>query len=81
MKTMKKLGIVCLMLTVLLVVGGSAGAADTGAGKKLGIMWIGKSGMAKRVNSGLEAQLQAKAPGIALEYNKESYLQVPLIRL
>ncbi len=40
-------------------------------GKKIGVMWIGSSGMAKRVNKGLEDFLKQKAPGLDLEFKKE----------
>jgi len=39
--------------------------------QNLGVLWIGKSGMAQRVLSGLEAQLAAKSPGISIEVKSE----------
>jgi len=51
-------------LALVLVFVTSAQAED----KQVGVLWIGKSGMAERVSKGLVAQLKEKAPAIAVEF-------------
>jgi len=41
------------------------------AGKKVGVMWIGKSGMCEQVVSGFTDFLQKNAPEITVEYQKD----------
>lgn len=61
---MKKQVVNLLLVAVMLVfASGMAQAAD----KKIGVMWIGKSGVAESVSQGLISVLEEKAPGIEIE--------------
>jgi putative ABC transport system substrate-binding protein len=46
-------------------------AQDNKGPKKIGILWIGKSGMANRVLNGVKLQLQVKAPDMQIEIKPE----------
>ena len=62
--------IATLVVTPILLILMIAGIANAGE-KSVGIMWMGKSGMAKRVSKGLTARLREKAPDINLEFKME----------
>ena len=64
-----------LFLSFLLVIFVSA----SGYAQEVGVAWVGKSGMANRVNQGLTDALKTLAPDVKLEHHKE--LPQPMIWL
>ena len=56
-----------LFLSFLLVIFVSA----SGYAQEVGVAWVGKSGMANRVNQGLTDALKTLAPDVKLEHHKE----------
>lgn len=70
MKTTVRYLSIAVTVAIALIFNGVAGS-ESGAGKKLGIMWMGESGMAERVFEGLMARLEAEASGMAVEVQKE----------
>lgn len=59
-----------LLLTVVLVLCFSV-SPSLASEKEIGVAWVGKSGMAKRVSSGFEKGMRELAPQLKLEFHKE----------
>jgi putative tryptophan/tyrosine transport system substrate-binding protein len=57
-----------LVLLALVFSIGLAVGSEPGAGKKIGVMWMTKSGMADRVARGFMGRIKELAPGVELEF-------------
>ncbi len=57
-----------LVLLALMSSSGSAVGSEPGTGKKIGVMWVTKSGMADRVASGFIGRIKELAPGLEMEF-------------
>ncbi len=62
--------LVGIALAVVLAISSSLFAA-AGDGKKVGVLWVHKSGMAQRVLDGMQQTLTKSAPGISVEVIKD----------
>ncbi len=65
MKSMKNVFKFFLVLSFFML------SLSTASALEIGVAWVGKSGMAKRVSNGFDQQIKELAPDIGIEYNKE----------
>lgn len=66
---MKKLNTVLMIALGLFFVTASVSAA--GEAVEVGVAWVGKSGMPKRIIKGFDQTIRKLAPNIKIEYQKE----------
>lgn len=66
--TRRSLQVLAMTLAALILITGQVVGSESGDGKKIGVMWMTKSGMADRVARGFMQRIKEIAPGIEMEF-------------